>query len=647
VINIWDDYKLTEERAKRTAQSLASALDEHAARTFGEAYQTLLNVNDAINMRGGIDASNELILHKLLSLKKQQQPQIGEIIVVNSRGIVLASSGTYPIGYVNVAAKEYFIHLRENPTSDFFISRPLQIAFSKLWQIVMARGIKDSSGRFQGVVAILITSDYFNKFYKSIDVGPGGFLDLVRSDGYSLIHEPYSEIYTTINFSKHPLFTQQLPKASFGTYFSQSPITSKTYLRSYRAVTGFPIVAVISLSKDDIFNRWGWRAWRQGISAVILLALVFILSMVIFSHLKKLEIAEEALRQSQDDLNRAQSVAQTGSWRLVMPHNELIWSDETYRIFGIPQGGLLNYETFLGAVHPEDREFVDQKWTKALQGEPYDIEHRIIVGNAIKWVREKAELEIGSQGELIGALGTVQDITERKQAEEEIRAYQQKLRSLTSELFLTEERQRRQLATDLHDHIGQTLAVAKIKLGVLRKVAEPSELTIPLGEVQKLIEQMMQEIRSLTFELSLPVLYELGFEAAVEWFAKHVRDIHGIQMDVEREMHPIRLKDEIKLLLFRSVRELMLNIVKHAQAKHARVTISPQSELLRIEVEDDGLGIPGLKDLARFGDSEGFGLFSIRERLDQVGGHLQVQSKEGHGTLVILTIPLLPGDQMA
>ncbi len=137
--------------------------------------------------------------------------------------------------------------------------------------------------------------------------------------------------------------------------------------------------------------------------------------------------AEEQLRRSEQDLNRAQAVAQTGSWRLDVRRNELLWSDETYRMFGIPQGTPMTYETFLAAVHPVDREYVDRQWTAALRGEPYDIEHRILVEGELKWVREKAELEFDEAETLLGGFGTVQDITGRKRAEEALRASQESL----------------------------------------------------------------------------------------------------------------------------------------------------------------------------------------------------------------------------
>jgi PAS domain S-box-containing protein len=131
--------------------------------------------------------------------------------------------------------------------------------------------------------------------------------------------------------------------------------------------------------------------------------------------------AEKVLQETQKDLNRAQAVAQTGSWRMDVQHNQLLWSKENHRIFGIPERTPMTYETFLSCVHPDDREYVDANWQAALQGEEYDIEHRIVVGDEIKWVRERAELEFDEDGMLKGGFGTTQDVTERKKMEEDLR----------------------------------------------------------------------------------------------------------------------------------------------------------------------------------------------------------------------------------
>ncbi|MDH4268744.1 MAG: MEDS domain-containing protein [Dehalococcoidia bacterium] len=148
--------------------------------------------------------------------------------------------------------------------------------------------------------------------------------------------------------------------------------------------------------------------------------------------------AKQALAENEQNLNSAQAVAHTGSWRLDVQRNQLLWSDETYRIFGIPKGMPMTYETFLSSVHPEDRKYVDRKWMAALHGEPYDIEHRIIVDDEVKWVCEMAELEFDSKGELKGGFGTAQDITKRKQVEDELRVKAFAVTSSASGIAITD-----------------------------------------------------------------------------------------------------------------------------------------------------------------------------------------------------------------
>ena len=139
---------------------------------------------------------------------------------------------------------------------------------------------------------------------------------------------------------------------------------------------------------------------------------------------------EEALRQSEATLNRAQEIAHIGSWHLDIASNRLTWSDEVFRIFGVPLGTALSYEAFLDRVHPGDRESVHNGWSAALHGAPYDVEHRIIVGGDVKWVREQAQLEFSKEGNATSGIGTVQDITQRKRAEEERRESAERFRAI-------------------------------------------------------------------------------------------------------------------------------------------------------------------------------------------------------------------------
>jgi len=152
---------------------------------------------------------------------------------------------------------------------------------------------------------------------------------------------------------------------------------------------------------------------------------------LILQDITAIKKAEQALRERKEDLNRAQAVGHIGSWRLDVRRNELTWSEENHRIFGVPQGTPLTYETFLSCVHPDDRDDVDRRWQASLRGEPYDIEHRLLVDGRVKWVQEKAEMEFDPEGNLQGGFGITQDITDIKAAMRALRDSEERLQLAT------------------------------------------------------------------------------------------------------------------------------------------------------------------------------------------------------------------------
>ena len=231
--------------------------------------------------------------------------------------------------------------------------------------------------------------------------------------------------------------------------------------------------------------------------------------------------------------------------------------------------------------------------------------------------------------EIVGIVSRSTDVTERRHAQEQ-------LKSLASQLSLAEEKERRRIATELHDNVGQILAAAKMKLGGLRGKLCTNEIEKNIAEAKRLCERAIAFTRSLTFQLSPPVLYEVGLEAAVEWLARNLEEQHGIRAEVSKDQEPKPLDDDIRVLLFQSVRELFNNVVRHARADRVRVSIERGPKGIRIVVEDDGTGF----DVSAWGESDGFGLFNIRERLTSVGGGFALRSSAGKGTRIVITAPL-------
>jgi PAS domain S-box-containing protein len=238
-----------------------------------------------------------------------------------------------------------------------------------------------------------------------------------------------------------------------------------------------------------------------------------------------------------------------------------------------------------------------------------------------------------------------QEIRERKWAEEELLIYHQKLQSLASELALAEERERRRIAVEVHDRIAQNLAFAKMSLGTLRASTSSVEAAHITGEVLDLIDETIQDTRLLISELAPPILYELGFVPAVEFLTRQAERRHGIVFSFEDDGQAKPLTDDLRVLLFRAVSELLVNIAKHAQARSAKVSIRAQGDQVCIEVEDDGIGFEMAKVESSASNADCFGFFSIQQRLQPLDGHLSVESTPGHGTRVSIVAPLMHAEE--
>ena len=224
---------------------------------------------------------------------------------------------------------------------------------------------------------------------------------------------------------------------------------------------------------------------------------------------------------------------------------------------------------------------------------------------------------------------TFSDITERKQVEEMLRAHRQQLRVLSSELSLAEERERRRIAMLLHDHTCQNLVLARMKLEELRKTARaaPAE---EWQEISDTLNDTIEGVRELTFDLSSPTLYRFGLEAALE---ELLEDQFGAEQDLEYSFSddhaPKPLTEDVRVLLFQSVREVLVNIRKHARAHKITLDIRRADGSIRITVTDDGVGF-NVHDVSSLpARRRGFGLFNIKERLAYVGGALEIDSQRG------------------
>lgn len=232
------------------------------------------------------------------------------------------------------------------------------------------------------------------------------------------------------------------------------------------------------------------------------------------------------------------------------------------------------------------------------------------------------------------------EIAERKRTETKLRSAQKNLRAMASEIVLAEERSRQHFATDLHDTVVQTLGAAKLRAQLIQEQI-PGKVRSSFTELQEMLSESVTQARTIMAEMSPPVLNELGLECALEWLAEQVGTTHGIKVNFRSRNRgsDISIPRDIEVLLFQSTRELLMNVVKHAHARSATVKFNNNGRKLRIEVSDNGIGFD-VRNSFEPDLQGGYGLYSIRERLRHIGGQLEISSKPGQGTRVIIMTPL-------
>ncbi len=353
--------------------------------------------------------------------------------------------------------------------------------------------------------------------------------------------------------------------------------------------------------------------------------------------------AIEALREKEETIRAFVETSRDWIWSIDLHANHTYSNPAVEDILGYPPDELVG-KSSLNLMHDEDRQAIEAKlprWIEQKNGWQNLVLRWRHKDGSWRWLESNAVPILDTEGNLIGFRGVDRDITERKKAEEKLREHEEQLKSLTSELSFAEERERRRIAAGIHDDIAQKLALAKLELQSIQNTISDTDVSTSLESQCEIMDKIMEDARMLTFELSNPLLYEIGIEAAIESFLiEQIQEKRGIKCKFTSHGPDINLDEDIRVILYQGVRELLINVLKHSNAGKVEVRIVKNYNLISITVEDDGTGMK----ISKHGSSEkgkrGFGLFNIKERLEYLGGNLNIQSTPKKGTCVTMSIPL-------
>ena len=404
--------------------------------------------------------------------------------------------------------------------------------------------------------------------------------------------------------------------------------------------------------------------------------------------------AEEKIKQQQFYLIKAQELGQIGTWELDLRKNELFWTDENCRIFGVPAGSVVNYEIFIEKIHPDDREYVGRQWKAALDRKPYDIEHRLVVDGTIKWVREKADVEFDEEGAAVKAIGFTQDITERKMAEEELEKHREHLEELvrerTAELEEKADKteESRKALTYLVEDVNKAredLERANRDIGAVNRELQDfayivsHDLKAPLRAVSQLAYWISHDYAEVLDENGKEHLNLLSgrvkrMDALINGILQYSRlgrakeKLDKIDLDrtlssviealAPRENIRITIEDELPEIVGNRThmeqvfQNLIGNAIKFMDKPEGLITIGCRDEGSRWEfrITDNGPGIDEKYHERIFKifqtlvprdehESTGIGLTLVKKTIEQYNGKVWVESEVGKGSSFVFTLP--------
>lgn len=634
---------------------------------------------------------------KFLVVSASQYPAVRGFHWINLDGTIINSSNPRYLG-LNIADRLHFRQALHSKT--FVISDLLTSKLDGLPIFVVAHSIPDSTGRIAGVVAAVIYPDQLEQELFKHERRSIGVVTIADRQGHIVCSNPY----TTLDAQHHPLVQDPLyrqaldGKEAMGITYSR--ILNARAAMAYVPIASFGWVAGAGVPASQVLAPLREDIIITGLtSLVIVVGAVGLAVMVhrrISRGLRGLQTHAAALARGDlghdpevAGISELQSLADAftrSAEQQAQAEQALRDSEEKFRnlaehsqaIIGIVQGRRFLYANpYLSAIsgysreelmdldiaqliHPSYRDVVLERARQRQTGlaAPDHYEFTMVTKDGRDICLDFSPTTISYKGRT-AIIGIAYDITDRKHAEQQLKTLNEtleqqvaertavaeqraaQLQAMANELTQTEERERRRLAQMLHDDLQQLLAATKFHAGVLQGRLKDDITRQRLQIMVDLLDQSIKASRSLTTELSPPILYDAGLAPALTWLGRWMQTKHGLAVAVRADETVDPLTEQVRVFLFQASRELLFNVVKHAHVQQAQLEMTRQDAHVRIVVSDQGVGFDPAA-VKPMGGPGGFGLFSIQERIELLGGWMEIQTAPGQGAKITLWAPLQP-----
>lgn len=632
----------TLQSAEQLNTALVRVVAEQTTRTLQAVDQRLELTATSLALMDAPGERNAASVGQLLQSQLHLLPIVRTLWVLDAKGNIQYDSdtalpaGRSPLGPTDrKPAQDYVQLFAAQPGLGFYIGLPHRSGAAGEWLIQAVRPIRDHAGAPTGFVVAVFDPRYFDAIWAPIDLDSEGTIVLLRRDGSMLLRVPYTESVMGKNFGHLPVFRTLLPASPSGNYRDRSVVDGVPRLFSYNTLSAHPdLVIIVGRTESQILTRWWqWVAvvlWVWGIACVVIVALGLFLARARQRIEQEKRKVIEGGKRFQTLFNEAPdailATAPDGRILAANPASCAMFGRTEAEMQALGRSGLVDTSDPRLADALRQREETNR----------IRCEIRFIRKNGDKFEGELFSSVYTDQDEQKRATVIIRDATERHRTEQALRESAAKLQVMSRRVINAQEAERRRVASELHDELGQSLTAVKINLQSGARFKNRSADDVNQENI-RIVEDTLQQVRRLALALRPSILDNLGLVPALGWLGKQMAQRADFAFEYFPVALPQRLSPELETTCFRIVQEGITNIARHAHATQVTLSLQLTGDMLVIRLIDNGAGFDAalVRSAAESGHSAG-----MLERADLVGGHLEVDSAPGEGCTLTLHCPL-------
>jgi len=631
---LWDLRKRELAHTRMETIGVTKIFVEQTERSFESADLVLRGVQDRLNSTFGVQFPlDSLEVHLLLGTRVLGMRQLDALFLIDPNGRLVNSSAEFPSKKISVVNQDYFKAFANKKDGGLFIGKPFRDAQKKEWTLYLARKIQDQDGAFKGIVIGAIDIAHFEDIYQLLKLDYPRPVSLYRDDGVLLASFPHRE---SLMGERAPELGEYLPIIESGKieFSSHKKSNGEAELFALGAVPKFPLF--ISVTNDE---EEALASSRETAIPIVMSAVLVSLFIIAAAGL----LIREAVRQQKlaDQLgaahNRYQHTIESVMDAIIAvdeQQNIILFNPSAERMFGLKAVDVIGEsllvllpERFRGAHHSHVQKFKKTDSGSRTMGPQLGIVGLRADGTEFPIESTISQTVINGKKQLTAVL---RDVTERRQAETELREMNLQLRGLSKALENIREQERARIARELHDDLGQQLTGLKLELAWLSTRVKDGH-TLPVDRITEMKQQLdgaIASVRRISTELRPIILDDLGFEEALKWLVGEFTKRTHIPVNLELKEEVRVSNTDLATALFRIVQESLTNIARHAQATAVNISLDKENGHLVLLISDDGVGLP--PEL----QSGGFGLVSMRERSNALGAKFTISNGKLKGVTI-------------